>query len=103
MTGAIETELSDLLIKDGTRIKEKQGEQEAKVMDRIANKITNELYRIFSLSPRRLIKKLIYIYLLLHSRLSPRKCVKSRKFQSVVGLEVVATLSNAQGSKSRQE
>ena len=62
MTRAIETELSDLLIKDGTRIKEKQGEQEAKVMDRIANKITNELYRIFSLSPRRLIKKLIYIY-----------------------------------------
>ena len=65
-------------------------------------KIKNELYGIFSLSPRRLIKKLIYIYLL-HSRLSPRKCVKSRKCQSVVGLEVVATLSNAQGSKSRQE
>ena len=30
VTGAIETEPSDLLIKDGTRIEEKQGEQEAK-------------------------------------------------------------------------
>jgi hypothetical protein len=29
VTGAIETEPSDLLIKDGTRIKEKQGEEEA--------------------------------------------------------------------------
>ena len=71
--------------------------KQADRVDWIADKITNELYGILSLSPRRLIKHYFTC------RLSPMKCVKSRKCQSVKELEVVVTLSNAQGSKSQQE
>ena len=50
--------------------------------------------------PRLLIKHYLHIHTVVFL---PRKCVTSRKCQSVVGLEVVATLSNVQGSKSQQE